>query len=52
MLAVEDKEWNKLLIEVERNLPDAVQEKFKEAKKQIKTIDQLAEVISKIMSDA
>lgn len=52
MLALEDKEWSRMLIQVEQNLPDSVKEKFKEAKKQIKTIDQLADVISNIMSNA
>lgn len=53
MLAIwDDKEWSKYLIQVEQNIPEHLKNKFKEAKKNIKTIDQLADVISKIMSDS
>jgi len=52
MLAIEDeKELKKMLIEIEKVLPEEMKSKLKKAKKEIKTIDQLAEVLSRIMKE-
>lgn len=47
----DDAEFAKLLKQTAKNLPDDLQEKFKEAAKEIKTIDDLAMVLNRLFTE-
>ena len=47
----DEKEFEKLLKETEKNLPEELKDAFKEAAKEVKTMDDLAELLQRLFSD-